>query len=96
MSSALVKKPSALFPMAMSTAALIMVLAHVVLYGAAREVDEGTPAHIFQLLMAGQLPVMAFFTIKWLPRSPREALLVLAAQAGAALAAMSSVFFFNL
>ena len=30
--------------------------------------DEGTIAHLWQLLMAGQLPVLAFFAIKWLPR----------------------------
>jgi hypothetical protein len=45
--------------------------------------------------MAGQLPVVAFFAIKWLPRSPRQALLVLALQAGAALAALAPVFLLN-
>jgi hypothetical protein len=46
--------------------------------------------------MAGQIPVLAFFAIKWLPRAPRQTLYVLALQAGAALAAISPVFFLNL
>jgi hypothetical protein len=46
--------------------------------------------------MAAQVPIVAFFAIKWLPRSPKQALLVLALQAGAVLAALAPVFFFNL
>ncbi len=90
------KKPSALLPLAMSCAALAVVLGHVAMFGAAREADEGTAAHLWQLLMAGQLPVVAFFAIKWLPQTPRPALLVLALQAGAALAALAPVFFLKL
>jgi hypothetical protein len=46
--------------------------------------------------MAGQIPVMAFFAIKWLPRAPKLALGVLALQAGAVLASIAPVFYFNL
>jgi len=60
------------------------------LVGPARQADEGTAAHLWQLLMAGQLPAVAVFAIKWLPRSPRQALLVLALQLGAALAARAA------
>jgi hypothetical protein len=42
--------------------------------------------------MAGQLPVVAFFAVKWLPKDPRRALQVLALQAGAALAALAPVY----
>lgn len=80
----------------MSFAALATVLVHVAMFGGAREADEGTAAHIWQILMAGQLPIVAFFAIKWLPRTLRQALLVLALQAGAALAALAPVFFLNL
>ena len=90
------KQPSAWFPIAMSLAALAVVLGHVVLFGAVREADEGTAAHIWQILMAAQVPVVAFFAIKWLPRTPKQALVVLALQAGAALAALAPVFFLNL
>jgi hypothetical protein len=92
----MIKQPSAFLPAAMSLAALAVVLGHVLMFGAAREADEGTAAHIFQLLMAAQIPIVAFFAIRWLPRTPRYALPVLALQAGAALAALATVYFLNL
>jgi len=91
-----VRRPSALLPLAMSLTALALVLGHIAIYGAVREADEGATAHLWQILMAGQLPVLVFFAIRWLPRAPRPALGVLALQAGAVLASMAPVFFFNL
>ncbi len=96
MNISIIKKPSAFLPLAMSFAALAVVLGHVAMYGGAREADEGTAAHLWQILMAAQVPVVAFFAIKWLPRTPRQALLVLALQAVAVLAALAPVFFLNL
>jgi hypothetical protein len=92
---ALLKRPTALIPVAMSTAALGLVMAHVVIYGTAHQADEGAAAHLWQLLMAGQLPVIAFFAIRWLQRTPGEALLVLGLQAVAMLAAATPVFVLN-
>jgi hypothetical protein len=43
--------------------------------------DEGAPARIFQLLMVGQLPIIAYFAVKWLPKRPKQSLLILALQA---------------
>ncbi len=94
---AVVRHPSALIPMAMSLIALALVIGPIPFYGIpVREADEGALAHLWQLLMAGQLPVLAFFAIKWLPRAPKPTLGVLALQAGAVLAAMAPVFYFNL
>ena len=90
------KQPSALIPITMSLAALATVLCHIALFGVAREPDEGTAAHIWQLLMAGQVPVVAFFVIKWLPQAPRHALQVLALQVGAALVALAPVYWLGL
>jgi hypothetical protein len=87
-----VKQPSAVLPVVMSVAALATVLAQILIFGAAPQADEGTAAHIWQLLMAGQVPLIAFYSIKWLPRTPRTALPVLAAQIGAALAAAGPVY----
>jgi len=92
----MLKQPSAFLPVAMSFAALATVLAHVVMFGIVREADEGTAAHIFQLLMIAELPIVAFFAVQWLPRIPRPALQVLALQVGAALAALAPVFFLDL
>src|SRR2546427_2384163 len=89
------KRPSALIPMAMSIAALTLVLGHIAMFGTARQADEGTAAHLWQLLMAGQLPIIGFFAIKWFPRTPGPALLVLVLQAIAGLAAAAPVFLLN-
>jgi hypothetical protein len=93
---ALSRKPSAFAPMAMSLIALVVVLVRVFAFDTVRKADEGTSAHIWQLLMAGQLPILAYFLIRWLPRVPRYALSVLALQIGAALAAMAPVYFLAL
>jgi len=90
------KKPSAFLPVAMSVAALATVTIYLVMFGTARQADEGAAAHIFQLLMLVQAPIVAFFAIRWLPRFPRPALLVLALQAAAGLAALAPVFYFHL
>ncbi len=99
---AILRHPSAFLPLVMSLAALGVVFVAYVYsvvhygHGLVREPDEGTAAHLWQLLMAGQLPVLAFFAIKWLPRAPRPTLYALGLQAGAALAAMAPVFLLHL
>jgi hypothetical protein len=95
MDGILLRRASALIPLAMSVLALATVIGYAAMFGTARQADEGTAAHIWQLLMAGQLPVIAFFAIKWLPAEPRRALMVLALQIGAALAAMVPVWWFQ-
>lgn len=95
MDIALLRRPSALIPLALSLAALAIVISYASMFGTARQADEGTAAHLWQLLMAGQVPVVAFFAIKWLPAAPRQALAVLALQVGAALAAMFPVWWFQ-
>jgi len=98
----ILKYPSAFLPLAMSLGAL-GVLASAAIYGLLhgaggiiRQPDEGTAAHLWQILMAGQLPILLYFAVKWLPRAPRQTLYVLALQAGAALASMAPVYFLNL
>jgi hypothetical protein len=92
----ILKRPSAFLPLAMSIVALMLVLAAVGLSGAQQDTDEGAVAHLWQILMAGQVPIIAFFAIRWLPRAPKLTLFVLAQQAGAALASLAAVFFLKL
>ena len=92
----LLKSPSAFLPPVMSLAALATVLVHIALFGIARQADEGTAAHIWQILMATQLPIIAFFAIRWLPRTPRQALLVLTLQGTGVIAALAPVFILKL
>ena len=86
------KHPSAFLPVTMSFLAIAVVLIQIALFGTAPQPDEGTGAHLWQLLMAGQLPIVAFFAIRWVPHSPRHALPVLALQAVMAVAALAPVF----
>ena len=79
----LLKQPSAWIPLAMSLFALAFILGYVAIFGIVRQPDEGTPARIFQLIMLAQLPIAAYFALKWLPKRPVQALLVLGLQAGA-------------
>ena len=83
----------------MSLAAIITLgaaLIHGLIFGFVRETDEGVAAHLWQLFMGGQVPVIVFFAIKHLPRNPKEALEVLTLQIAAALAACAPVAYFNL
>jgi hypothetical protein len=88
----MLKHPSAFLPVVMSLAALATVLTFLAFHGTAPQADEGAAAHIWQLLMAAQIPVVLFFAIKRLPQSPRQAAPILGLQVGAALAAMAPVF----
>jgi hypothetical protein len=98
---ALMRHPSAYLPLAMSfiaTAILGCALINDVVTtgGIVRQADEGAIAHIRQLIMAGQMPIIAYFAIRWLPRAPKQTLPVLALQTGAVLASMAPVFFLGL
>ena len=88
----MLKRPSAFLPPLMSLAALATVLVFLAAHGPAPQADEGAAAHVWQLLMAAQAPIVLWFAVRWLPRSPRPAAAVLALQLAAALAAMAPVF----
>ncbi|HEY0756734.1 MAG TPA: hypothetical protein VGD98_22465 [Ktedonobacteraceae bacterium] len=91
-----IRHPSAFLPIALSLLALTLVLVHIALFGTGRAADEGTTAHLWQLLMAIQVPIIVFFAIRHLTSNTKQALLVLALQIVAALAACAPVFFFKL
>jgi len=86
------KHPSAFLPVLMSLGALACVVVYLALHGTAPQPDEGAAVHLWQLLMAGQLPIILFFAIRWVPQSPRHAILILALQLLAAVAAVAPVF----
>lgn len=92
----LIRRPSAWLPIAMSLTALGIVALHLARYGVTRDTDEGTSAHLWQILMGVQVFIVGFFAITWLPQRPRQALLILALQAACALAAMAPVFLLEL
>jgi hypothetical protein len=86
---------SALAPLVMSLVALALVIGRIAVVGTAHQVDEGAVAHLFQLLIVCQVPIVAFFAIKWLRRIPKQALAVLALQALAVAVACAPVMYFN-
>ena len=93
---ALARQPSAIFPMAMSIAALTAVLIRLVAIGVAPHIDEGATAHIWQMLMAVQVPVMAWFLFQWFRKAPRLTLGIFAIQATLAVVALAPVYILRL
>lgn len=91
----LLRQPSAWIPLVMSLAALALLLGYVAIFGVVHQEDEGTPAHLFQLIMMAQLPVVAYFAIKWLPKRPKQSLLVLVLQAFAWIIPIVAVIWFE-
>jgi hypothetical protein len=77
----------------MSLIAVIVLVIHLAVYGTARQADESTSAHLWQILIAGQVPFVAFFIIKCLRQAPRAAFPILMAQVAAALIAVAPVYF---
>jgi hypothetical protein len=79
-------------PVAMSLAALAIVLLRLAMFGPAPQRDEGTAAHLWQLLMAGQTPFLIFYGVIWLRRSWKTALQVMGIQLLAIVAACAPIY----
>ena len=72
-----IRQPTVFLPLAMSLVVLAMVLVHFAIFGIVDEIDEGTAAHIFQLVVY----------------CPGQTLFFIVLQASAVLAAIVAVFF---
>lgn len=92
----LIKAPSAWLPIAMSTAAFTLIIGYLTMFGITRQQDEGAAARVFQLLLVGQLPIIVFFAIKWLPKKQKQTLQILALQFIAGFLAFATIFFLEL
>lgn len=93
---ALSTKPSAVLPVLMSLAALALVGVSVAVNGRGHASDEGAAAHIFQILVVAQVPVIGFFILRWMRSQPLACLAMLAVQALALAAALLPVWYFHL
>jgi hypothetical protein len=80
---ALIRQPTGYVPVAMSAGALATIVWFVAVHGIVHQPDEGAQARLWQLLVAGQVPLIAYFAITWLPRACHQALTVLALQVAA-------------
>jgi hypothetical protein len=89
--AAMLRRPSAFLPLVMSLGAMVMVVWFVAAHGVVRQPDESAQARVWQVLMAGQVPVIAYFALRWLPDAPRPARIVLTLQVTAAILAAAPV-----
>jgi hypothetical protein len=93
----LLTRVSGFAPIAMSLAAVGVVVFSVLTGGTRVPAgDEGTLAHLWQLLVAVQVPVIGWFGVRWAPLAPRPGLTVLGAQIACALAALAPVLLLHL
>lgn len=92
----LARKPSAIAPIVMSLSALVVLLVAIAVGGTKPQPDEGAPAHIWQLLIAGQLPILGWFVLHWLRRDFKAGLPVLGLQIVAMAAALLPVWMLGL
>ena len=77
----LLKKPVSWLPFVMSVAALILIIGYVALFGIKNSTgDEGTPARLFQLIMAAQAFIIAYFAYTEIPKQPKPASQILTLQ----------------
>ena len=82
---ALLREPTGYLPILMSLAALATIVWFVAAHGVVHQRDEGAQAHLWQLLVAGQVPFIAYFVLRWLPTATLHTLVVLALQVAAIL-----------
>lgn len=64
----ILRQPNAFLPIDMSLVALALVLGQLARAGIARQANEGAAAHLWQILIAMQVPNVAYFAIKHLPQ----------------------------
>ena len=88
MDVSLLKKPSAAIPIAISFAAITLVLVHRSLVISGDDSEVAGFSRAFRVILALQIPLILYFLYRWLPRKPNDALRVLALQVGAAFVAI--------
>jgi hypothetical protein len=92
----LARRPSGFVPILMSLAALAVVILSLAITGPVRQHDEGAAAHVFQLLVVGELPVLALFLARWARKRLWASMTILALQAAALALALFPVWWFHL
>ena len=85
-----------LLPVAMSLAALAIVLIAVTTGWERNLADEGVAAHLFQLLIVGEIPVILLFLLTAERSRTRPIIGLAAVQAAAIGMALGSLAFFHL
>ena len=94
--ASLIKKPSAWIPIALSLGIIAMLVFYLTRFGMVQNEDEGMAAHLFQLWLVLEVMMIPYFAVRWLPRAPKDAALVLALQIALVLLAAAPVFYLQL
>ncbi len=93
----LLKKPTAWIPIALSFAVITMWVVSLSFSGAPQhEPDEGTAAHLFQIWLVLEIFLIGLFSVMWLPKMPKQALIIVAIQIIFVLAGCAPVRYFHL
>ncbi len=90
------KLPSAWVPIALTLFILVVMNIALSTSGLVHEADEGTVAHLFQIWLALEVLSIIFFGVKWLPRHPKQAAIILGLQIVLALVPLVIVHTLNL
>ncbi len=85
------RRISAWLPITMSMTAVLLTLVRLLSVGRQPDLDEGFYAHLWQLLMAAQIPVAVVYLVKTPRAARRQMVYTVALQAGAALIAVIPV-----
>jgi hypothetical protein len=93
--------PTALLPIGLSLGALLVVLIHIAFYGSTSAPDAVAAAHVWQILMAAQIPAVVLFSARWFPKARRPAFQVLTLHGATiglsvAAAALAPLYFLHL
>lgn len=94
--NSILKNPSAWVPIAIPIVFFAYLVIYITAFGIIRQEDEGVGAHLFQLWLVLEPFMLGYFAFKWLPRAPKQALLILALQIMAALLPIYVVFSLDL
>lgn len=93
----LFKRPNAYVPLLLSLAMFGIFVCLFFMSGPPTpQPDEGVAAHLFQIWLVVEAAMILFFALKWLPRKPQQAAVVLATQILGVLVVCSPVFYFKL
>ena len=82
--------PTGLLPIGLSLSALLIVFMHIAFFGPGPEPDAGAAAHVWQLLMAAQIPALALFAARWFRTARRPAIQVLTLHGAAIVLAVAA------
>jgi len=90
------KHPSGYVPLILSAAALALLLGYLALFGVTRQEDEGTAAHLYQLMIGAQVLIIPYFALRWGIQDLKAGASVIALQVVAILITFAPLWYFGL